>query len=457
MNIYIDVEIPSRELDGKLLLATLAASKGHKVIVSNLSEILLGLKKRILAPGIFHTTSLVPGTEKIFRHQVIIDNGSKITSMDEEGGLVDHGYDKFARIRYSNQTLEQSSATFGWGPEDTDTLKRIYPTQSNKIYNTGSPRADLWKSNFSEYWGIPKNAPDRPFLLVSSNTHSVSSIRPFYQNIKHLKRLGLFQSDPELFSNQFKIAAEDSLKTYKFIEAIKYLASNNNGFDVVLRPHPIENIEAWKVFLGDIPNVYIIKKDSITPWVNNAFAVMHNNCTTAIEATFSNKPVVTYIPFKQKYGREIPNELGHRVESLEELSQTVNALFDNMKSDNQKNMDKKIPEIVSKKININEDDLAAEKIIKVWESLDDKSLSKTIYWVKFYWLLKIIDFRRLSGKLKRKLFPSRFGSYKENHKFPLLKKHDICGRVKRLQHVLGIEEKIECKLLSDRTILVKKS
>ena len=67
--------------------------------------------------------------------------------------------------------------------------------------------------------------------------------------------MGLFQSDPELFSNQFKIAAEDSLKTYKFIEAIKYLASNNNGFDVVLRPHPIENIEAWKVFLGDIPNV----------------------------------------------------------------------------------------------------------------------------------------------------------------------------------------------------------
>ena len=128
-----------------------------------------------------------------------------------------------------------------------------------------------------------------------------------------------------------------------------------------------------------------------------------------------------------------------------------------MKSDNQKNMDKKIPEIVSKKININEDELAAEKIIKVWESLDDKSLSKTIYWVKFYWLLKIIDFRRLVGKFKRKLSPSRFGSYKENHKFPLLKKHDIFERVKRLQHVLGIEEKIECKLLSDRTILVKKS
>ena len=32
MNIYIHVEISVRELDSKLLLATLAASKGHQVI-----------------------------------------------------------------------------------------------------------------------------------------------------------------------------------------------------------------------------------------------------------------------------------------------------------------------------------------------------------------------------------------------------------------------------------------
>ena len=34
MNIYINVEISARELDSKLLLATLAAAKGHHVIVS---------------------------------------------------------------------------------------------------------------------------------------------------------------------------------------------------------------------------------------------------------------------------------------------------------------------------------------------------------------------------------------------------------------------------------------
>ena len=44
MNIYIHVEISVRT-DSKLLLATLAASKGHQVIVSDLESILSGVEK----------------------------------------------------------------------------------------------------------------------------------------------------------------------------------------------------------------------------------------------------------------------------------------------------------------------------------------------------------------------------------------------------------------------------
>ena len=54
---------------------------------------------------------------------------------------------------------------------------------------------------------------------------------------------------------------------------------------------------------------------------------MHNGCTTAMEATISQKPVITYLPFEQKYMREIPNELGERVESLDDLTRAVRDLF----------------------------------------------------------------------------------------------------------------------------------
>ena len=64
MNIYIHVEVAARELDSKLLLAVLAASKGHQVILIN--EIIDGLKMKVLAPGIYHTKSLNPIGDKKF-------------------------------------------------------------------------------------------------------------------------------------------------------------------------------------------------------------------------------------------------------------------------------------------------------------------------------------------------------------------------------------------------------
>ena len=43
MNIYLHVETTIRELDSKLLLATLAASRGHEVIISDIEGIEKGI------------------------------------------------------------------------------------------------------------------------------------------------------------------------------------------------------------------------------------------------------------------------------------------------------------------------------------------------------------------------------------------------------------------------------
>lgn len=317
MNIYIHVEIAARELDNKLLLAVIGASRGHQVLVSNLNFIIEGVRTGVLKPGVFHTKSLTPTIKKIARHQSLLDRGFQVTSIDEEGGMIDHGYDTFAKVRYSEDTLGQASAVFGWGPEDTNTLKRVYSRFSSRIYQTGPPRADLWRPRFSRYWLPPPSMPAKPYLLVSSNMGVANNIRPLHERIRSERQAGYYQRDPKMFSRTFGVVAENYRMTLAFIEAIRYLASLNNDYDIVLRPHPVEDIEAWKVYLEDIPNVHVIREGSITAWVNNAFAVMHNGCTTAFEATISGKPVITYLPFDQEHEREIPNELGERVESPE--------------------------------------------------------------------------------------------------------------------------------------------
>ena len=108
-------------------------------------------------------------------------------------------------------------------------------------------------------------------------------------------------------------------------------------------------LRSWKIYLEGIPNVHIIREGSITAWVNNAFAVMHNSCTTALEATVSEKPLVTYIPFNQKHGYQLPNELGYCAKSKEELLGKINNLFNDMKSESKKRFEKPLPEQVLKK------------------------------------------------------------------------------------------------------------
>lgn len=456
MNIYLSIEIVVRELDSKLLLGTLAAAKGHHVILSDLESIEKGISKGVIAPGIFHAKSLTPAVSKIARHKVMVDKGFKISSIDEEGGLDIHGYDEFAKTRYSEQTIKQSSAVFGWGSEDVDTLKQLYPKYSSKIFKTGSPRADLWKSLFSQYWNVPRKLPARPFLLVSSNMGLINNRQPFYELVKIKKSSGYFERDSKLFKEDFSRAAEESLKISEFIEAIQYLSNNNKEYDIVLRPHPLEDIEAWSFYLDGIPNVHVIREGSINAWVNNAFAVMHNGCTTAFEASVSNKPVITYAPLKLKHVLNPPNEIGYLIESKEKLLEKVNDIFDNIKSNDSKESGLKINEKMDKKIYLDDNQLAAEKMIKIWESIADESLNHTFEIKKFQWILRYIKFRKTSSKVFRKLSLGTFGDFKENNKFPLLNENDVCERVSRLQRILGIKG-VECKLLSDRTILIKRS
>ena len=455
MNIYLHVEISSRELDSKLLLATLAASRGHQVIVSDLVGIEKGVKKNILEPGIFHTKSLSAYKEKISRHKRMIDKGFMITSLDEEGNLNDYGYEGDAKTRFSNQTIEQSSAIFGWGADDVDTLKKIYPKHSHKIHKTGSPRADLWKPLFSDYWDVPSQIPKKPFLLISCNTGYANNVNSFGKLIKFENEMGRYQSNPNHLEMTLGRSAEDFNKMLAYMNAVKYLSTHNNGYDIVLRPHPAEDVEVWKIIFHGVPNVHVIREGSIDAWVKKAFAVMHNSCTTALEATVSKKPVVTYVLPGQKYSPQLANELGFRVKSLEELLSKVNTIFENSMLSSDNNTLETLPDIISKKIFFS-DELAAEKIIKIWESIANEKLSRPFNQKKFKNLLKQNVLKKIIKKILNHFISNKYISVNKNTKFSNLDENDISERIKKFQNILGLKEKIELRLLSEKTVLIKK-
>ena len=147
--------------------------------------------------------------------------------------------------------------------------------------------------------------------------------------------------------------------------------------------------------------------------------------------------------------------MGHCVESLEDLSKTVNNLFDKQRLSNQINSAYEIPNIINQKIYFDNQELAAEKITKVWDKFSDHKINVTSNWWIFRLFLKIIKFRKTLGKMKRSLFLSKFEKQRDNQKFPPLNRNLILERVSRLKKILGLKG-LKCKLLSDRTILIRR-
>lgn len=458
MNIYIHLENIIRELDSKLLLASLAASRGHKVLISNIGSIEKGIQWGFLPPGIFHTKSLTPSIKKINLHKSIISKGNLITSIDEEAGLIQNNYEIFVKERFSNETIKDVSAVFCWGRDDAETLKKIHSKHSTKIFKTGSPRVDLWKPFFLKYWSNPQKKLDRPFLLVVSNMSRANFIEPFKNIIKKHKKNDLYKFKPHLFKYTFITASEQYRTMLAFIEAIKFIAEKNKNYDIVLRPHQNEDVESWKIYLEGLPNVYVCREGSVTSWINDSFAVMHNGCTTALEATIRNKPLITYIPNKQElFGNDLPNELGIKVKTKEDLFLKLQYFFDQSKSVKKIDLESSFPDQITRKIHIDQEELAAEKILNIWENLakDQTNFSKPNKWRLFKLFLKLIKANNIRKKMFTRIYDKEFIYKIDNYKFPPFDIYEINNKIKKFKTVLRIKKEIKCELLSDRTILVR--
>ena len=93
-------------------------------------------------------------------------------------------------------------------------------------------------------------------------------------------------------------------------------------------------------------------------------------------------------------------------------------------------------------------------MIRVWESISDETLKKLNNWIIFWLSLKVM---KLNGTIFR-FFKKTFGKnhkIKKNYKFPPINKEKINNKIKELEKLLRLKNKLDYKLLSDRTILIK--
>jgi surface carbohydrate biosynthesis protein len=317
LNLYIPVEVKNRELHAKVLLAVHAARGGFDVVLgrkNELNELIVRMPAGVyLGLGAFENFRSFYARLRRLGFAVVVN---------EEEGLVTYSDSMYIDMRVSRSTLEHVDELLTWGGENQRVLTDAFPDFGQKFHITGNPRFDLLKPEgrkvyYNEVKAIEAQYGD--YVLVCT---SFSSINHFDQKLDYLQSL----VDKKTLRSQasidnFKRYLEVKKRTFKaFQEAIPRLSAAHPSVNIVVRPHPAENSQAYLETAAGLPNVHVDSRFSVQPWILGARALVHHYCTTSIEALAAGTPRFALRPMKDVLSeKDIPFGCSVECEDVGEL------------------------------------------------------------------------------------------------------------------------------------------
>lgn len=372
--LLLPIETKAREFHAKVLLSCFAAEAGFTVILGGQVELQERMKN--LPRGIYIDKSIAPTKIRNFRrcHQL----GNQVVAWCEEG-LVYRDRDAYLRERVSPEVFKLASLFFSWGSVQADDLKTKLDGTSKKIVLTGNPRFDILRVPFNRIFASEAESISKKFgrfILINTNFSRYNHFHSREYVLETLKKQGKIKTnDDEAFFWEWSNYLG---KLYgKFVEMIPALSEAFSDLMIVLRPHPSENHDAYGRATKDLKNVRVIYEGSALPWILASEILVHNSCTTGLEAYLLEKPVVAYCPVTSDiFDSFLPNAVSLKVSDRVELIDILmNMMRDDLQSDVENSRDPE-PKVIARRYITNLDGpFAAERIVNTLKNLAEKPTS----------------------------------------------------------------------------------
>lgn len=281
--ICLIVDNPLRDLDGMVLLGWTLAQQGAEVYLVPMYQ--QSFEVAALSPDFVLVNHLRRNNAQLVK--AYADSGILVGVLDTEGGIfnsVEEGLIKLVARSYP----ENVDLYCLWGKKQYESFLAHKLLPREKLAVTGCPRYDFcslpWKQSLSFLQHV-KN----PMILINTR---FSLIFPRFQKsykeeIKVMLSLGFKDDYVREYARQcFLVWAE-------MIGITAELAKTFSSVTFVVRPHPFEDRTTYDQLLKDIPNVRIIQEGTVLPWIHASSLLVQRDCSTALEASFLNKPVLS--------------------------------------------------------------------------------------------------------------------------------------------------------------------
>ncbi|MBW2410863.1 MAG: hypothetical protein JRF72_13775 [Deltaproteobacteria bacterium] len=447
--LLLPVENQVRELDSKILLACIAAKRGFSSYIGSRREIHFNITS--FPRGIYLSKSITAASDMMFR--IMRSLGHEVVAWDEEA-LVHLPDETYYSRRLSPRAMGYASRLFAWG-EDNAELWRRYPDlpQNAIIEVTGNPRNDLLRPELHAYYDaevkqIKKTYGD--FILVNTNFNHVNAFTPvqnLFQPARKAGEIPQFGRAAKGMSREYAEGLWDHKQAIfeDFQHMIPAIDKAFPEYTIIVRPHPTESQEIYRNIAARCQGVEVTNEGNVVPWLLATKALVHNSCTTGVEAYVMGVPAITYrasINETYDFGfYRLPNLISHPCFNLDELKAMLNKILSG-EIGQANGDDRKV--IIKQYLAAQQGPLACERMVDVLDNLvrDRRELPKPGIG------------SRISGRslfavrtMIKRYKDSRPGSHNrpefQSHRYPAVSLSDMQERVSRFQQLLGFSNELK--------------
>jgi surface carbohydrate biosynthesis protein len=461
--LIIPVENQVRELDPKLLLACVAAQRGFHAYIGSRREIHFHITS--FPQGIYLSKSVTAASDMMFR--IMQNLGHRIVAWDEEA-LVHLPAEIYYSRRLSPRAMARVSHFFAWG-EDNVELWRQYPELPNnaQIHATGNPRNDLLRPELHAYYDEEVDKIRRAygnFILVNTNFNHVNAFTPvqnLFQAVNQPGDVPEFGRAAKGMTREYAEGLQD-LKKAVFEDFKRMIPGLDKAFPdhtILVRPHPTENQDIYQDLAARCHRVKVTNEGNVVPWLLAAKALVHNGCTTGVEAYVMKVPAVTYrasIDERYDFGfYRLPNLTSHPCFSYEELESTLKRILNGELDPTAADLGSDRKEIIDHYLAAQTGPLACERMVDVLETMVEKT-----EWPRPGFSARLRGWSSWAGRTMIKRYKdSRPGSHNrpefQQHRYPDLTLEEMRTRVAKLQKIMNMTEDLKIEPAFDKFFCIR--
>jgi surface carbohydrate biosynthesis protein len=291
--LYLPMEIASRELDARLLVALFAVNAGFEVVMGQ--KWLLQKNAGRMPKGTWIFKTLTPGDAE--KMAFVARYGHSITAIDEEMPGLGEGATKLRWV--DKRCVALCEKIFCLGEKHVAVMQDKFPESRDKLVMTGNPRWDFLRPELRGAYAADAEklkAEHGRFILVNTNIGLVNSAKNTADAlINALNNDGRINLDDPV-DRQW---VDDLLafETSNFKAAVPLVQRLQHEFPkhkVILRPHPTEKIEPYEAKLAGLERVTVLREGPAAAWIMASDVLVHTSCTTANEAFALGTPAVCF-------------------------------------------------------------------------------------------------------------------------------------------------------------------